>query len=249
VKATWLGWTVLVAWAVLLASGLLAGHLLTGEARSIVGTWGRMSSSIALVVLACLAWVKVVDQARRYAAWIAVGMGLGTIGDFFNADLLKFIPWKDGTLGAIVAFGLGHLCYMTAIGGELRKCKAPVVTKLFGSVVGWQSIGLVSWYLIVFPATHNKSLIWPALGYTLLLAGTAGMATGLAYHRKRMWPVAIGAGLFLASDLLLAIGMFRGSFPFRSEAVWLTYGPGQMLIVVSSWLVGTGVNWATTDDR
>jgi uncharacterized membrane protein YhhN len=121
--------------------------------------------------------------------------------------------------------------------------------KLSASVVSWQLIGLLSWLLIAFPASQNTSLIWPALGYTLLLAGTAGMASGLAYHRKRMCPVAIGAGLFLASDLLLAIGMFRGSFPFRSEAVWLTYGPGQMLIVVSSWLVGTGVNWAATDDR
>jgi hypothetical protein len=240
-KTFWLGWTVLSAWAILLASGLLAHHWLAGEARSFVGTWGRMGSSIALVILACLAWWQVVQPARRYAAWIAVGMLLGTIGDFFNANLMSFVPLKNGTLGAIMAFGLGHLCYMAAIGGELKKFKALAMVKLLSSVLIWQLIGLISWFFIVYPASTNTGLIWPALGYTLLLAGTAGMATGLACHANRMWAVAVGAGLFLA------IGLFGGSFPFRSEAVWLTYGPGQMLIVISSWLVATHTESLSTN--
>ncbi len=86
-------------------------------------------------------------------------------------------------------------------------------------------------------AQHLEPLIWPALGYCLLLAGTTGVASAVAIHRQRTWPLALGAALFLLSDLILAIGIFRGSFPFRSEAVWLTYGPGQMLMVTSSWLV------------
>ena len=37
-----------------------------------------------------------------------------------------------------------------------------------------------------------------------------------------------------ASDLILAFGLFRGHFSYQTEAVWLTYGPGQMLIVFSA---------------
>ena len=128
---------------------------------------------------------------------------------------------------------------MSAIVGQLSEARSINFIKLIASVASWQLVGLLSWYLIVYPAEQNNNLVWPALGYTLLLAGTAGFATGLAFHVRCLWPLALGAGLFLASDLLLAIGMFRGSFVFRSEAVWLTYGPGQMLIVISSWLVAT----------
>jgi hypothetical protein len=45
-------------------------------------------------------------------------------------------------------------------------------------------------------------------------------------------PLALGAALFLASDLLVAGEHFgRMRFPHIGDAVWLTYGPAQMLIV------------------
>ena len=46
--------------------------------------------------------------------------------------------------------------------------------------------------------------------------------------------LAIGAGLFLFSDLVLAGELFA-DYKFKSvgDVVWLTYGPGQMLIVYS----------------
>jgi hypothetical protein len=46
--------------------------------------------------------------------------------------------------------------------------------------------------------------------------------------------LALGGALFLASDLILAFGLFRGSFAHSTEAIWLTYGPGQMFIVFST---------------
>jgi hypothetical protein len=71
-----------------------------------------------------------------------------------------------------------------------------------------------------------------ALLYALLLAGTAGVATGLALQTPAFIPVAVGAALFLASDLILAGELFNGlSFPLIGDVVWLTYGPAQALIV------------------
>lgn len=227
---------LLLAWVFFLLIGLWPSKLLPSMLLPLSGTWGKMASSIALVVLSMLARFQVDTSSKRYARWICVGMILGTLGDFFNADLLGAIT-SQGTLAAIVAFGLGHLCYIGAIVGELRRCEPIRGKPIWFAITVWQFVGLLSWYFIVYHGEKAREIVWPALGYTLLLSGTAGLATALAVYRRHTWPLAIGAALFLLSDLLLAVGMFRGSYPFRSELVWMTYGPGQMLIVFSAWLV------------
>ncbi len=227
---------LLLAWAFFLLIGLWPSKLLPSVLLPLSGTWGKMASSIALVALATLARFQVDTSSQRYAKWICVGMILGTLGDFFNANLLSALT-SQGTLAAIIAFGLGHLCYIRAIVGELCRCEPLRIRPIWISITVWQFVGLLSWYAIVYYGEKAREIVWPALGYTLLLSGTAGIATALAVHRRQIWPLALGAALFLLSDLLLAVGMFRGSYPFRSELVWITYGPGQMLIVVSAWLV------------
>ena len=70
--------------------------------------------------------------------------------------------------------------------------------------------------------------------YALLLATTAGLALGLALQQAAFFPLALGAFLFLFSDLILAGALFGGrEWPLHHDIVWLTYGPGQMLIVYS----------------
>lgn len=233
--STWLRHLLLLAWACLLAAGLWGGSFLPSGLQIFAGTWGRMGSSISLVMLAILGLSQTNVAQRKYASLILGGMTLGTIGDFFNADLLSAIT-RHGTIAAIIAFGLGHVLYIAAI---LEHLKRYSTNRWFTSlaIAGWQLIGLASWYIIVFHGDKAREIVWPALGYCLLLAGTAGISFAWALHRPRMWPLALGASFFLLSDLLLAIGMFQGSYPFRSEAVWLTYGPGQMLIVYSIWLL------------
>ena len=76
-------------------------------------------------------------------------------------------------------------------------------------------------------------MVWLALPYTMLLAGTAGISSGLALQDRRLFGLALDGALFLVSDLMLAFGMFWGHFAHQTESVWLTYGPGQMLIVFS----------------
>jgi hypothetical protein len=47
-------------------------------------------------------------------------------------------------------------------------------------------------------------------------------------------PLALGAILFLMSDLILAGALFNDlHWPLHHDIVWLTYGTGQMLIVYS----------------
>ena len=71
-----------------------------------------------LVVAA--AWIGYLQLATAPAlagscGLVALGMALGTLGDFFNADLLnKLVPLPDPVLGGMISFGLGHLAYISA---------------------------------------------------------------------------------------------------------------------------------------
>jgi uncharacterized membrane protein YhhN len=193
-----------------------------------------MGSSIALVLAGWLAFATWRGTAVGvFALLVAIGMTLGTIGDFFNAGLLEFVPLKDQTLGGIIAFALGHVAY---IAGTLNLASRAGLTNrraMLTAIVAWQLIGVVGWYIVAYQGSEKRDLVWPALPYSLLLAGTAGVATGLALQDRRFAGFALGGALFLLSDLILACGMFGGHVPHQTEWVWLTYGPGQMLIVFS----------------
>ncbi len=221
-------------WAALLATAMVWGTV--GERHGeAIPTACRMASSVALVVAGwcAFAWWRSTN-AGRFSLGIAVGMTLGAIGDFFNANLLDFVPVVHGTLGGIAAFGLGHVAYIAGCWNLRRELRLLDRRTMLVAVLFWQLVGLVAWYFVVFLGTENRSLIGPALPYSLLLAGTAGVATGLALQERRLAGLAIGAALFLASDLILAFGLFRGHFPYQTQSVWLTYSPGQMLIVFST---------------
>ncbi len=226
--------TLWVVWAALLTVAMLLGAFAGGHG-STAATAARMGSSLTLVVVGWMAyavWQR--SAAGNFAWWIAVGMTLGTIGDFFNADLLTLVPLPNPVLGGIAAFGLGHIAYITGCVNLARRAGLTNRNAMFGAIVVWQLIGGVGWYFIVMQGSEARDLVWAALPYSLLLAGTAGVASGLALQDRRLAWLALGAALFLASDLILAFGLFRGSFAHQTECVWLTYGPGQMLIVFST---------------
>ena len=107
----------------------------------------------------------------------------------------------------------------------------------WGALAVWLIVGTVLWFVVVYRGAENPSTLhYAALPYALLLAGTTGVATGLALQQGAFIPVAIGAALFLFSDLLLAAQLFNGAnFPLLNDVVWLLYGPGQMLIVFGAY--------------
>jgi len=222
-----------VLWLAALAGAMISGNVLDRHGAPLP-TALRMGSSLVLVATGWWAWSLWRHAAvGRFAFWIALGMTLGTIGDFFNADLLPFIPIRPPVLGGIAAFGLGHIAYITGCIGLARKTGLTSKGAMLIGILGWQLFGLVGWYYVAYLGDDNRELLGPALGYTLLLAGTAGITSGLALQEAKLFPLALGGALFLFSDLILAVGMFGESVRHGTEAVWLTYSPGQMFIVFS----------------
>ena len=224
------------AWGVSLAGGLLAGSLIGHDALPAV--LGRMTSSVLLVVAGVLAWRAASGRLQQgvrsqYPLLITLGMACGTLGDFFNAGL--FGPDLT-TLAAMIAFGVGHLFYIGAATRELGRLPGSRLRKRL-PVVLWLLLGLIGWWLVVHQAEVSPALaplVWPALGYTLLLATTAGVGSALAVLDRRFLFLGIGAVLFLLSDMVLGVEIFRGEFPQDTLAVWIPYGCGQMLIVFSA---------------
>jgi len=115
------------------------------------------------------------------------------------------------------------------------------------AVVAWQLLAAIGWWFVVMWGQQPTVLHWAALPYSLLLAGTAGVTSGLGLLDRRMIPLALGGALFLASDLILAFEQFRGTFNYAGDFVWLTYGPAQMLIVYSCFAADRVLN--TTSAR
>ncbi|HYF63262.1 MAG TPA: lysoplasmalogenase [Herpetosiphonaceae bacterium] len=220
---------LLVVWAILLFGGFAVGPTNAERTRRIP-LWGRLGSSAALVLAAWLLWLLSPAELRSVSLWLAVGMTLGFIGDVFMAHVL---PVKQPVIGGMASFGLGHVAYSTALlilgataefagGGGVR----------WAAWLAWLAFGAAGWYLVVWRGSSRGTLQKAALPYALLLASTTGLATGLAILQPGLWALGVGAALFLLSDLVLATQLFNGArWPFISDAVWLTYGPGQMLIV------------------
>lgn len=229
---------LLILWAGLLFGGFVFGTSDTaGEQR--MPLWTRIGSSLVLVVAGWTwYWLSRSGTVSSFALLIAVGMTLGFIGDLFMARLL---PAPEPVLGGIGAFGLGHIAYVVAMLRFANQQGLDAPGPRWSAWGVWLLIGVTGWYYVVFRAQQPTVLHWAALPYALLLASTAGIATGIALQAMAFVPFAIGGALFLLSDLILAARLFNDlHFRLIGDVIWLAYGPGQMLIVYT---IGNVLRW------
>jgi len=217
-------------WACLLFGGFLLGEL-NDEGSRRMPTWTRMTSSLTLVVISWLWWIFTHDtQYETLALTFAIGMTFGWLGDLFMA---KLIPLKNHVLGGIASFGLGHIAYIFGLAHASNYFHLTDRLLQAITLITWLILALMLWYIIVYRDSEKSFLHKASLPYALLLASTTGLAMGLALQHPAFMLITIGAGLFLFSDLILATELFNGAnWKYIGDVVWLTYGPGQMLIVL-----------------
>lgn len=221
----------------LLGGGLLMGPLNAARA----GRLPRplcMALSAILVLAALLQWrLNGEAPGAGYALWVLVGMALGFVGDLVMAGL---IPVPDRLICGMLAFGLGHLAYIVALAGltvALGLWSVPFNLAVW-AIAALATAGL--WQVAVQKPGGPRALNLAALGYSLLMATMNALAIALALRRARFVPLALGALLFLTSDLLLGNWNIRGHARRRiNDVVWVTYNLGQLLIVFS-----VAVAWA-----
>jgi hypothetical protein len=222
-----------ITWALLLFGGFIYGKPNAENTRR-MPIWTRLGSSLALV---SAAWLWAANLLFPYpilgtlgAPWIAIGMMLGFIGDIFMA--------RSNVIGGMIAFGMGHIAYILGfiefsnyIAMSLAVPSDPRTSLIIGF---WLMVGFLGWAFVVWRKQEKRGVLhWAALTYCLLLSTTAGIASGIAVsYGGGLWLLALGAALFLLSDLIIAGRLFqKWSFPLIDDVIWLTYGPAQMLIV------------------
>lgn len=222
--------TILLAvWAFLIFGGFAWGKP-TPKNPQRIPLPNRIAASFILTSAAWL-WFAVTQGTlySSFALWIAIGMVCGLIGDVFMADLLGL---ESHILYGMGSFGLGHVFYIIAmmmIAETLGLRDFPMLAVLGA----WWVIACVGWFFAVWYRTEHNLLHKVALPYALLLASTAGFASSIALIDNRFTLLAIGAILFLISDLILASVLFAGKkIPLSGDLVWLTYSPAQMLITM-----------------
>lgn len=234
------GWmaALWILWALALFGGFVIGKP-DAKREHRIPRPARMTAS-ALLVMA--AWVSALASGGiafdRLTTWTALGMTFGFIGDLFMAGLL--IRGDTRVMGGIGAFGIGHVLYIIGIVTFIDVAALYVVEVIaIPLVLFWIGVAVVGWYRAVWRGSDKTPLHRIALGYALLLAGTAAAASVAMTGAAFMAVVMVGAALFLISDLILASQLFKGTyFHLISDVVWFTYSPGQMLIVY-----GVALTW------
>lgn len=179
-----------------------------------------------LATLLILALALLLPPAHAAYQWaIAAGLLFSTAGDVF-----LMLP-RDRFVAGLASFLIAHLCYVWAFGMEVPLAANPLFWLPYFAVGGgvlaliWPGLkpalrGPVAVYVIVIAVMASQAVErWHAMGSGVALAA------------------AIGAGLFVVSDGVLAVDRFR--WPFRAaRAVTLaTYWAAQILIALS---VGAG---------
>lgn len=224
-------WSYVCAWA--LWALLLAASFLPRRWGLAPIHW-RVASSAVLVAVGWLSWWSLRREPDApVALGIAAGMTFGALGDAWALAPRHLLP-DLRLLPPMVLFGLGHVAYMAAFLRARRSLVPPPRAAWAVSCVLWAGAATAGWHYTAGVAAAPAALRWGALGYSLLLAGTPAISTALAARNARYAPVAFGGGLFLVSDLVLALGAFGEALRFGDELCWGTYGPGQMLIVFGS---------------
>jgi uncharacterized membrane protein YhhN len=204
--------TLVAATAAIIGALLATGH--SGEGWRWLHWIGK---PLATALIFVLAWRARPAQSPRYRRWILAGIACSLFGDVFlmlPGDL--FVP-------GLLAFLLGHLCFIVALLGDSRFGARPL---LLLASLGYGAINLtLLWDSIGAP------LRVPVIVYVLVLACMGGQALArarvFALHGDAQFAsarrAAVGAMLFMLSDSLLAWNRFHAAIPWSGLWVLSTY--------------------------
>ena len=201
------GYILLGLSALLAFSYLMAGWGLPVEYP---GTVALKASGILLLA---------VYAARRNAYLLAMALALSAIGD----AMLALEPSRM-TLG-IASFGLAHILYAWIFLRVLR-------LRGMRGRMGYAMAGLLAVFGVAI-------LIWlqPGMGELRVPAtiynGIIMVMAIIACLSKARWLAVIGALLFVASDSLIALDLFKDYDPaWRGPAVWISYVAAQFCLTL-----------------
>jgi uncharacterized membrane protein YhhN len=178
-------------------------------------------ATILIIFLVVFSWANKQNYSGAYSKWILIALILSLAGDM----ALMLDKFRVG----LILFLIVQLIY----------------TVTFSVFSGWHappwhvflSIGFLSAaiYIYLYPGLDSSKiavlLYIVAISYTLNRAIATGF--GQNFSRGQVWLIAVGAGLFYLSDLILAINRFRHPFNYHPISLAFYYS-GQLMIAYST---------------
>jgi len=166
------------------------------------------------------------------ASWLASAPAFLTLALVFSAvgDAALSRDGRAAFLYGLSGFALAHLLFILLFQplGDAQLWEAFAIAPLPAIILIIAALSSELWL-----APHTGALRWPVRGYVVLITcmGLAALAlpTGFAL-------VGIGAGLFILSDMILSLRLFRLTdedwrAPYAAWALWAFYIAGQALIL------------------
>lgn len=149
---------------------------------------------------------------------VAVGLAFGAAGDLL-LEIGTFVP-------GLIAFLIGHVLYIVAF---VRLTTKPAL------LVGVPYL-LVGVALTLFVADGADDLLLPVIVYAIVISVMGWRTAALIGEvpTRVAAPLAIGAGLFIVSDALIAINRFHTEIPGDDWWIMLTYFSAQGLIALGA---------------
>ncbi|XP_048377616.1 lysoplasmalogenase-like protein TMEM86A isoform X1 [Stegostoma tigrinum] len=159
---------------------------------------------------------------RPYAKKVLVALLFSALGDVF-------LTWGDQGffIHGMLMFGISHLLYTWAFGLRPLRLWIALMLLLLG----------VIYYVAVYSYLRGP-MIYAMAGYVVVLGlmSWRALARAACSSYDRTWGrscTAVGAVIFIMSDLLLAIDRFCFTVPHARAIVMSTYYGAQMLISLS----------------
>lgn len=207
---------VLAASAILAAVLATRAHYLDERRRWQIYAFKPLATLLILALA-----LSLIPAHADYRNWIAAGLLFSTAGDVF-----LMLP-RDRFVAGLASFLVAHLCYIGAFSIGVPFGAAPLLWLPF-----FAAGGLV--VALVWPGL-KPALRAPVVIYVIVIAAMAGQATGRwhASGSAGALAAALGAGLFIVSDAVLAIDRFRRHFHAARAVTLATYWSAQLLIALS----------------
>ncbi len=154
--------------------------------------------------------------------WMGVGFGMSALGDFFLD--LRDEKWF---MAGLIAFFLAHVAFLIFLVGLMMPIEKFTSVE-WAMVVGLSvvTLGFFVWIKQGLP----KGLSVPVAAYMVILT-----LMGIAALTTTGSPlIPLGALLFIASDMLLAVDKFKTPIPLGGQMNWALYSSGQLLLALGA---------------
>ena len=179
-----------------------------------------------------------VSKLNFLGLFVCLGLICGLAGDIF-LDLKYVFKENDFgyTLAGFIAFGTGHIFYITGLILELYHGQNPLYI-IIPLIVGI-GIGVCTILTEKILKTNYGRLKWPALGYAILLFSMVAVSFSMwmmaDFNNRGLMIIFVGGLLFAISDLILNMTYFAEGHekPFDIISNSITYYAAQFLIALA----------------